>query len=385
MKQRFLIIGVLALLVSVVAVGQKRELEERGVRAKSFTVTKGGRLEVSVRSGDIRISPWNKSEVYVQAEGIDGDDLDRLKMTQSGNNIYVEFRPRRSSWSRSPRFEINTPNEFNIELKTSGGDLEIAGAINGQITGSTAGGDISLSDVIGPLEMSTSGGDIRAGDVKGNAKLTTSGGDIELKIVSGEVVVRTSGGDIIVGSVGKRLDAKTSGGDISIGDVGGDVKASTAGGDVKVGKVTGSAQLSTAGGNVELRSASGGVTAKTAGGDIRLQDITGSIEAKTAGGDIRAELIPSGKGGSELKTAGGDIKLWIPENAKATIEAVIIIQDRWGSRRRKYEIKSDFKAGSYVEDKDEEEIRAKYVLNGGGEMINLETTNSNIEIRKLKK
>jgi DUF4097 and DUF4098 domain-containing protein YvlB len=382
MKRKLFFTVFMALLVAAPVVAQK---EERGVRSRSFSVVKGGKLNVSVSSGDIRVSPWNKAEVYVQAEGIDEDDLDRLKITQAGNNVYVEFRPRRSSWSRSARFEISVPAEFNVEMKTSGGDLEITGPVNGQVSGSTAGGDISLAEVIGTLEMTTSGGDIRAGDIKGNAKLSTSGGDIVVKAVSGEATIRTSGGDISVGSVGKRLDAKTSGGDITIGDVGGDAKVSTAGGDVKVGKVSGAAQLSTSGGNVELRGASGSVIARTAGGDIRLHDITGSIEARTAGGDIRAELIPTGKGRSDLKTAGGDIKLWIPENAKATIEAIIVVQERWGSRRRKYEVRSDFKAESYVEDKDEEEIRARYVLNGGGDTITLETVNSNIEIRKLKK
>ncbi|HWP82971.1 MAG TPA: DUF4097 family beta strand repeat-containing protein [Bacteroidota bacterium] len=377
--------GILFLFIASLAGAQTKDVEERGVRSKSFSVNKGGKLEVNVRSGDIRISPWSKNEVYVQAEGIDEDDLDRLKMTQSGNRVRVEFRPRGSRWSDHARFEIHTPSEFDIELKTSGGDIEITGSINGKVTGSTAGGDITLADVGGMVEMTTSGGDIRAQEVKGNARLRTSGGDIELKAVTGEAEIGTSGGDIKVESVGKRLEAKTSGGDIQIGDVGGEVKASTAGGDVKVGKVSGGATLSTAGGNIELRGASGTVMAKTAGGDIRLENITGAIEGRTAGGDIRAELIPSGKGGSELKTAGGDIKLWIPENAKATIEAVISVEDRWGRRRSKYEIRSDFKADSYVEDEEAEEIRAKYVLNGGGELITLETANSNIEIRKLKK
>jgi DUF4097 and DUF4098 domain-containing protein YvlB len=385
MNKHKILVGLFLLFVVSFARAQTKDVEERGVRSKSFTVSKGGKLEVTVRSGDIRISPWNKNEVYIQAEGIDEDDLDRLKMTQSGNRVRVEFRPRGSRWSDNPRFEINTPSEFDIELKTSGGDLDVTGVINGKVTGSTAGGDINLADVTGTLEMSTSGGDIRALEVKGNAKLRTSGGDIELKAVSGEAEISTSGGDIKVESVGKRLEARTSGGDIQIGDVGGEAKASTAGGDVKVGKVSGGATLSTAGGNVELRGASGTVTAKTAGGDIRLENITGTIQAKTAGGDIRAELIPSGKGGSELKTAGGDIKLWVPENAKATIEATIVVEDRWSRRKSKYEIRSDFKADSYVEDEDAEEIRAKYVLNGGGETITLETVNSNIEIRKLKK
>lgn len=374
------------LILSTVAIAQKRDSEERGVRSKSFSVDKGGRLEVSVRAGDITISPWSKNEVYVKADGIDSDDLERLTMSQSGNTVHVEFRPRSRSWDwgNGVHFDINVPTDFNVNMKTSGGNLEVTGPVNGKIEGSTSGGEIILADVIGTVDMSTSGGNMKVGNIKGNVKLRTSGGDIDLRRVDGEAVVSTSGGNIRVESVGKRLDAGTSGGDIDVGDVGGEAKLSTSGGDVKVGKVSGDARLSTSGGDVELRGASGTVVAKTSGGDMLLENISGSIQAKTSGGNIRAELIPSGKGSSELTSAGGDIKLFIPENAKATIEAVIRIEGRW-SRRKNYEVKSDFKSDSYENNEDDGEIRAKYVLNGGGEKITLETVNSNIEIRKLKK
>lgn len=361
--------------------------QDTSVRTKSFTVTKGGRFEITTRSGDIRITPWSKSEVSVTAEGIDEEDLDRLKMTQSGNTIRVDFLPKRSwgGWGGDHiRFEISVPAEFNIEMKTSGGDLEVVGSINGRIEGSTSGGDIKLDNVIGPVDMSTSGGDIKVGDIKGNVDLSTSGGDITLKKVDGEASVKTSGGDIRVESVGKKLEARTSGGDIEIGDVGGEANVSTAGGDVKVKKVSGDAKLTTAGGDISLAGASGTVKASTAGGDIDLLNITGSIDAKTAGGDIKAELIPSGKGGSELATAGGNVRLAVPENAKVTIEALIRIEGRWGSRKSKYEVRSDFKADKYETDEEDEEIRATYNLNGGGEKIYLTTVNSFIEIRKLR-
>jgi len=375
-------------LFTLSAPAQKSATDERGVREKSFTVDKGGRLEVSVRSGDIRISPWSKAEVRIVADGIDEEDIDRLRMSQSGKTVRVEFRPRgnwRGGWNGNPRFEISIPVDFNVDMKTSGGDLEVTGGVNGKIEGSTSGGDIKLNSVTGTVDLSTSGGDVRVGDIKGNADLSTSGGDIELRSVDGEANVRTSGGDITVTQVGKRLVAKTSGGDIEIGDVGGEADVSTSGGDVKVGKVSGDARLRTAGGNIRLQGASGKVGASTAGGDIDLANITGSIDAKTAGGEIKAELVPSGKGSSELKTAGGDIRLAIPENAKATIEAVIRVEDRWRSRRDRYEVRSDFTAESYEKDSEYGDVRATYVLNGGGEKIYLETVNSNIEIRKLRK
>ena len=249
----------------------------------------------------------------------------------------------------------------------------------------TSGGDIKLGNVFGgPVDVSTSGGDITTGKLEGEGHLKTAGGDIHVGSVNGSLFVNTSGGNIQVETVSKTLDAKTAGGDIIIGDVGGEARVSTSGGDVNVGKVTGKATLSTAGGDIELRGASGRVSARTSGGDVKLQNISGSIDAKTAGGEVEAELIPSDKGGSRLSSSGGDIRLYIDEKSKATIEATIRLDGwSWGSHKSRYVVKSEFPKESYETDEDGGEIHAVYKLNGGGEVIELSTSNSNIEIHKL--
>lgn len=353
-------------------------------RTKSFNVAKGGTLEVTVDGGDIRISVWEKNEVYVKAEGIYDEDLDHLKMTQSGNDVRVELRNRWGSHGHA-RFDITVPSQYNANLHTAGGDIELRGTLNGTVKGSTSGGNVTLGNITGgKVDMSTSGGDMRTGDIQADVTLHTSGGNIELGSVGGEVNVSTSGGDIDVKSVGKSLKANTSGGNIDIGDVGGEAKVSTSGGDIKVRKVSGSASLNTSGGNIELGSASGYVKAHTSGGNLNLENITGSIDGSTSGGDVVAELRPSGKGKSKLSSSGGEITLSIPENAQATIEATIRIQG-WGSLRKEYKVRSDFKADSYEQDKDNYDIRAIYKLNGGGELIELKTVNSDITIKKLRK
>lgn len=339
-------------------------VDEEGKDSKSFAVTKGGQLEVSVSNGDIELSTWEKDEVNVVVDGIDEEDMDYVKITQSGNTVRVEYRPRWNS-SGDVLFRISLPAQFDADVRTSGGNIEVRGTMKGKLTGSTSGGDIRTADIEGTMDMKT------------------SGGNIELGTVSGEAEVKTSGGDIKVEKVGKSLKASTSGGDVEVGDVGGDAALSTSGGEVKVGKVSGSATLRTAGGDIELRSASGCVEAKTAGGNIRLENITGSIVAKTAGGDVVAELIPSGKGPSELRSSGGNVILSIPSSAKATIDATIELRYEWGRHREDYDIHSDFKEESKTGGKDEEEIHAVYQVNGGGDRITIETTNGNIEIRKL--
>jgi hypothetical protein len=48
-------------------------------------------------------------------------------------------------------------------------------------------------------------------------------------------------------------------------------------------------------------------------------------------------------------------------------------------------VRSEFKAESYEQDDDEREIRATYKLNGGGELIELKTVNSDITLKKARK
>jgi hypothetical protein len=374
-KQLFILI-----ILSVLLAATQSLDAQTTTQSKSFKVSKGGTLEVSVRAGDIRLSTWDKNEVFVKASDIEEEDLDDLEMTQTDNTVRVEFQSR---WGSTPQFDISLPTQFNVDAQTSGGDISVRGSITGSLNGKTSGGDIKIGDVVGTVDMNTSGGDIATGDVQGDLYLNTSGGDVHVGFVSGKADVSTSGGDIRVEKVGKTLQARTSGGNIVVGDIGGEATVSTSGGDIIVGRVSGGASLGTAGGNLSLHSATGRVIAKTAGGDIELDSIAGSVDARTASGSIDAELIPTGKGRSKLSTAAGDVVLYLPENAKATISARVRVHGWWGEEDEESNIYSDFKADTFEKDEREREIRATYILNGGGESITLDTSLGNIEIRKL--
>ena len=383
--QALLVLVVLGLVPPIADAGNKNEKHSTGAntRTQTFSVNKGDTLQVGVESGDIWISGWEKNEVSIKVEGIADEDLDSLQMSQSGNVVRIRFNDSHG-WSGYVRFDIQVPSQFDMNLRTSGGDIRLQGNLTGRISGNTSGGDIRLGDINGQLDMSTSGGDITAGKIDGEAKLHTSGGDIQVQTITNKVELHTSGGDIHVGNVGKTLKASTAGGDVIVGDVGGEANVSTAGGDIQVGKVSGSATMRTAGGDIVLNGASGVVQAKTAGGDLHLKNVTGSVMGETAGGDVEAQLKPSGSGGSRLATAGGDVTLFIPENSKATIEARIRIRGHWKDSKADYAVSSDFKSASYITDDDMREIRATYQLGGGGEVINLETVNGNIYIRRLQ-
>jgi hypothetical protein len=345
---------------------------------KSFSVKKGDNLSVKV-SGDVKVDSWSKDEVFIQVIGLDEDDAEDLRMKQDGNTVSIQLKSRYGA-----SFSINTPEQFEFDVKTSGGDLSFNGNFTGNIVGTTAGGDVKSQNVNGNVTLTTAGGDVKTGDITGDVKLTTAGGDIITGKIGGEGKVTTAGGDIVVESANKTLSVSTAGGDIKIKNVGGELKASTSGGDIMVGTVKGAAKLNTSGGDIKLSGATGSISANTSGGDIRLEKLFGSVSANTSGGEVYVELTPDGNDDSKLNSSGGNIKLLIPENSKATIEAFIDVYSK-KDLKEKYKIISDFKFDSYVVDDDEREIKGTINLNGGGKLIKMQTSNSNIEIRKLSK
>ncbi len=56
---------------------------------KTFTVSKGGTLDVSVNVGDIHILTTQRNEVTVTADFEEDEDNDDLKIRQKGNAISV--------------------------------------------------------------------------------------------------------------------------------------------------------------------------------------------------------------------------------------------------------------------------------------------------------
>ena len=303
-------------------------------RSETFQVERGGRLDLNTRAGDITISTWRKNEAVVTVQGIPTNGANDLRIRYEGGILRVDYDPRFPRWSinrrQGLRFKIDLPAEFDLDLRTGGGEIEVVGNLTGDVRSHTSGGDVTLRDIGGEVELTTSSGDIRVGTIGGDVHLQTSGGEIRVEKASSDLDVQTSGGDIRIGHVGNTLKAQTSGGDIAIEYVGGKARITTSGGDIEIDELSGNARITTAGGDIELRSAKGVIQAKTAGGELELLNVAGAINARTAGGDVLAEITPEGSKGSSLISAGGDLVLYVDPKAKATVEARIHVDEGFG-------------------------------------------------------
>ena len=338
----------------------------------------------------------------------------RVELKRSGNKFQFKSpKTRRPFRGGSLSFQI--PESFNIDISTSGGDLEVR-KIDGQVELSTSGGDVEVTEVTGEVEISTSGGDITLQNVSGTTEATTSGGDInvthcgpalavitsggdiDFTHVTGSVTSATSGGDIMLRDLDGEAELATSGGDIEISDVKGgkSVEAATSGGDIVAYNVIADVSLATSSGDIEMEAVKGSVDAASSNGDITGNDIVGEdIEAATSSGDVNLENvlgemdIASSHGDVtikmkksneffdiELATSNGDIVCMLPKNYKGSVHATI-----WDwNKRSSNDIVSDFPLTLSTEDRHKRVATGD--INGGGPSINIETSHGDINIKK---
>jgi len=321
MYRKILLFLVLILFISVALYAQNERSE------KSFSVKPGGWLELKADFGSVQVRSWAQNEVKVEvrkwisgrhrrsAKELFEDYEIRYNQSARGVAIVAEMRGRtfwRGNDGLQVEFRLMVPKQYNLDLNTSGGSIDVDDLI-GEARVKTSGGSLALGRIEGPVEANTSGGSIALRQAKGNVLARTSGGGITVGEVDGEVDVETSGGSIEVDGAAGNLRAHTSGGGVSLRGLRGNVNASTSGGSIEaeiLKQLDAPCELSTSGGGVTIylaRDIKADIDASTSGGEVEC-DLPVTIQGKFGEGKLRGKL----NGGGPLltlRTSGGDIVL----------------------------------------------------------------------------
>jgi hypothetical protein len=290
---RLLALVLLATLAPAAA--SARDFEER------VPAEPGGDLRVELDAGSVVLESHDLAEVRVDAlaAGLGARQLDfRLE----ANNDRVTLRGKGAAgWLPSligggphVRIHIRVPNEFSVDIRTAGGDIEIEG-VEGRVRARTTGGRIALGRIEGEVDAETSGGPIEADAIEGRVRVRTSGGPIRLVEIEGPVEARTSGGGIDVLGASAEVRAQTSGGPIRVRFD-----------DQPSGR------LETSGGSIEVELPEGDgvrLDARTSGGSI-VVDPELEAEGRIEPTRVSAEI---GGGGDRLRveTTGGNIHILV--------------------------------------------------------------------------
>lgn len=251
------------------------------IKQKEFNVREGGKFLLETEGGDVTVNSWEENKLKVK---ITGNSEAKKNFTFSFENYtdYVKVTGEKHvkslfGWFSSVelRYEVLIPKNFDLQIATAGGDIEIE-TVRGTVNAKTSGGDIRINDIEGEVSLKTAGGDINCTSVRGDIIAKTSGGDIGLKDVTGKINSSTAGGDISVDYVGenKGIELYTGGGDIKIsvpGNFSADINFKTIGGEIRVGlENLKNVQNSRFSFRATVGKSGNPLIAKTTGGDIIL-------------------------------------------------------------------------------------------------------------------
>ncbi|MDZ7626686.1 MAG: hypothetical protein U5J96_19835 [Ignavibacteriaceae bacterium] len=134
------------------------------IKEKSFNISPGKNLLVDISSGDVKVTYWDKDEVYIKIFGNE-NAMEKMNFNMEGNEELIKITGKKkssiSSWfsNMNVEVEIKVPAQFNLDISTAGGDIK-CGGITGEAELNTSGGDIWADKFSGLMNASTSGGNI---------------------------------------------------------------------------------------------------------------------------------------------------------------------------------------------------------------------------------
>ncbi len=294
---------------------------------RSFPVAEIGAFELDTDLGSVEVRGTSARTVDVEVV-FDADRMGRREAERFRDRFRIDFdaasdrvtvRARRgdhaSWWSRltssvTVRFTIAVPTGFSVDLRTSGGSVEVAD-VDGSVRARTSGGSLRFGSLGGSVWGRTSGGSITLEECRGEADVDTSGGSIRIGRVDGPVRAETSGGSITIDQARGTVDAHTSGGGIRVQEVKGAIDASTSGGSIRatITEQPGAdCHLSTSGGSVDVY-LSGGVAVDV---DARGNRVSSDLKIEPTGPYTKSRKVGTINGGGpllELRTSGGSVRI----------------------------------------------------------------------------
>src|SRR5438552_8947683 len=263
----------------------------RTISTAEFTETP--RLSLEQATGDLRIEGWDRPEIKIETS----DEDEGFEVEQAGSQVVVRSRPFRCNFENlgnSIEPAMGELENLGLGLEKVAGKLQRKAArsvrhathrmrhIEGRIDlGRWAGGRDYFIKVPHDCDLTlrTSTGDVLIAGVNGTIFLQSTAGDTRLERLSGNVLVSSASGDISIDGVEGKLGVRAAAGDIHIRRANlQEVSASSASGDVLLGL---------------LRVPDREFEIKTVSGDLRLEipsDGRLTAEISTFSGDINCEF-----------------------------------------------------------------------------------------------
>jgi DUF4097 and DUF4098 domain-containing protein YvlB len=178
----------------------------------TFAVDGASRLEVNQLMGVVGVTGWDRDEMRVIANY--DEEEGRLDIRQSGGIIHVATK---GEWGEPVYGELEITMPQGMALEMTGVSLEVSiEGTNGDVTVSTAEGDITLVGGSGNVALNAVDGSVTVSGASGKIALNAVDGDVSVTRSEGAVVITAVDGDVVLEAISSdNVSVNAVDGDIS--------------------------------------------------------------------------------------------------------------------------------------------------------------------------
>jgi len=216
---------VVAVAMSVLPLSAKAQ-DDQGLQIRGLTridttvrLDRGGAVDLSLISGKIRVTGWDRSDVKVSASIESG----RLVFDANSSRVSLSVDDADDDGRRGHRhnnvgdadYVVSVPRGSRLILEAVSGDVMAKGS-QGEIEATSVSGDVDVSDGVRAVSAEAVSGSVHASQVNGSLRTETVSGELRAENVTGDVQASSVSGDIrLVGIQSKDVRTETVSGDIT--------------------------------------------------------------------------------------------------------------------------------------------------------------------------
>ncbi|MEO7359026.1 MAG: DUF4097 family beta strand repeat-containing protein [Gemmatimonadaceae bacterium] len=201
-----------------------------------------------------------------------------------------------------------------VDLSATDGRITVRGWDRNEV-------EIKAQAESGELQFSKSPRSVR---VEGRRGTRSGAIDVVMNVrvpLNTRVVVNTMLGTVQVLDVHGEVDAELVSGDITIRGAAGRTAISNVSGDIVVSDIDGPLRVGAISGDISLTDVRGPVELSSNSGDVSMRGMTSpAIQVQLVQGEITFDGTFSPTGRYEFGTHSGDVRLYLPDNAKGSLE-----------------------------------------------------------------
>jgi DUF4097 and DUF4098 domain-containing protein YvlB len=206
MKKQLQVSWVIAVVLMAVApMAVRAQDEDRGPQIRGLTridttvrLDRGGAVDLSLISGKIRVTGWDRPDVKISASIESG----RLEFEANSSRVRLSvdddsYDGRRHNHNNvgDARYDVSVPRGSRLILEAVSGDIITTGS-QGEIEATSVSGDVTVSDGVRSVSAESVSGSVSVAKVNGGLRTETVSGELRAEDVTGEAEASSVSGDI---------------------------------------------------------------------------------------------------------------------------------------------------------------------------------------------